>query len=111
MRPAAISNVRRCLMRSWLTSLALAAVIFGCAASRPPSCEPGGRKNGSGSATAGRALIGIAEVLVGAELTDHDDEMKRQGINWTRGCISLISRDIRELYDTIPVGTAVVIER
>ena len=39
-----------------------------------------------------------------------DDELNRKGVNWTYGCISLVSRDIQELYDLVPVGTPVVIE-
>ncbi len=39
-----------------------------------------------------------------------DDDLNRKGINWTYGCISLLSHDIEELYDVIPVGTLVVIE-
>jgi murein L,D-transpeptidase YafK len=40
-----------------------------------------------------------------------DDGLNRKGVNWTHGCISLLNRDIRELYETVPVGTPVVIER
>jgi lipoprotein-anchoring transpeptidase ErfK/SrfK len=39
-----------------------------------------------------------------------NDELNRDGVNWTYGCISLLSRDIRDLYDIVPVGTRVVIE-
>jgi len=39
-----------------------------------------------------------------------DDELNRKGINWTYGCISLLTRDIRQLDDIVPVGTLVVIE-
>lgn len=39
-----------------------------------------------------------------------DDAANRAGLNWTYGCISLLSQDIEELYDIIPVGTPVVIE-
>jgi lipoprotein-anchoring transpeptidase ErfK/SrfK len=38
------------------------------------------------------------------------DALNRGGVNWTYGCISLLSRDIEELYRMIPVGTLVVIE-
>jgi lipoprotein-anchoring transpeptidase ErfK/SrfK len=39
-----------------------------------------------------------------------NDALNRAGVNWTYGCISLLGRDIRELYDIVPVGTRVVIE-
>ena len=39
-----------------------------------------------------------------------DDDLNRKGVNWTYGCISLVSRDIQELYDLVSVGTPVVIE-
>jgi lipoprotein-anchoring transpeptidase ErfK/SrfK len=39
-----------------------------------------------------------------------NDDLNRGGVNWTYGCISLLSHDIRELYDIVPVGTRVVIE-
>jgi lipoprotein-anchoring transpeptidase ErfK/SrfK len=39
-----------------------------------------------------------------------NDALNRAGVNWTYGCISLLSRDMRELYDIVPVGTRVVIE-
>ncbi len=32
-------------------------------------------------------------------------------VNWTRGCISVSNNDAKELYETIPVGTEVVIHR
>lgn len=56
----------------------------------------GGRVAGTGGA------IGIH----GTE----DDELNRKGVNWTYGCISLVSRDVQELYDLVSVGTPVVIE-
>jgi lipoprotein-anchoring transpeptidase ErfK/SrfK len=40
-----------------------------------------------------------------------DDALNRNGVNWTRGCISLLNRDVDELYDLVPVGARVVIER
>ncbi|MFQ5667246.1 MAG: murein L,D-transpeptidase family protein [Candidatus Binatia bacterium] len=40
-----------------------------------------------------------------------DDGLNRRGINWTEGCISLLSHDVDELYDLVPVGTRVVIGR
>ena len=30
--------------------------------------------------------------------------------DWTWGCVALDDRDIRELFDTVPVGTPVTIE-
>ena len=39
-----------------------------------------------------------------------NDALNRQGVNWTYGCISLLSRDIQELYGIVPVGTPVIIE-
>jgi murein L,D-transpeptidase YafK len=39
-----------------------------------------------------------------------NDALNRKGINWTHGCISLLSRDVQELYDAVPVGTIVIIE-
>ena len=39
-----------------------------------------------------------------------DEGLNRRGINWTQGCISLLNRDVAELYDSVPVGTRVVIE-
>jgi lipoprotein-anchoring transpeptidase ErfK/SrfK len=40
-----------------------------------------------------------------------DESLNRRGINWTEGCISLFNHDIDELYDLVPLGTRVVIER
>jgi lipoprotein-anchoring transpeptidase ErfK/SrfK len=40
-----------------------------------------------------------------------DESLNRRGINWTEGCISLFNSDIDELYDEVPLGTRVVIER
>ena len=40
-----------------------------------------------------------------------DESLNRDGINWTEGCVSLFNRDIEELYDLLPVGARVVIER
>lgn len=58
---------------------------------------------GRGGQTAGTGgAIGIHGTV--------DDALNRQGVNWTYGCISLLNRDIRELYDIVPVGTRVVIE-
>lgn len=57
----------------------------------------GGRVPGIGSA------IGIH----GAE----DESKNRRGIDWTLGCISLFNRDVDELYDLVPEGTRVLIQR
>jgi lipoprotein-anchoring transpeptidase ErfK/SrfK len=40
-----------------------------------------------------------------------DESLNRRGINWTEGCISLFNADVEELYQLVPVGTRVVIER
>lgn len=40
-----------------------------------------------------------------------DESLNQRGVNWTRGCISLLNRDVDELYDLVPVGARVVIER
>jgi lipoprotein-anchoring transpeptidase ErfK/SrfK len=40
-----------------------------------------------------------------------DESLNRRGINWTEGCISLFNADVDELYQLVPVGTLVVIER
>lgn len=51
---------------------------------------------------------------VGGQVGIHgtsDEGMNRRGENWTRGCISLLNRDVEELYSMIDVGTRVVIEK
>ena len=40
-----------------------------------------------------------------------DESLNRRGINWTEGCISLRNADVEELYQLVPIGTRVVIER
>lgn len=40
-----------------------------------------------------------------------DDSLNRRGVNWTEGCISLFNADVDELYELVPIGTRVVIER
>lgn len=40
-----------------------------------------------------------------------DDRLNRDGIDWTHGCISLFSDDVEELYELVPLGTRVEIER
>jgi len=57
----------------------------------------------------GRRVPGIGGA-VGIHGTD-DERLNRRGINWTEGCISLFNRDVDELYELVPVGTRVVIER
>ena len=42
---------------------------------------------------------------------NEDESLNRQGVNWTAGCVSLFNGDIEELYELVPVGTRVVIER
>lgn len=51
--------------------------------------------------------IGGAIGIHGSE----DEGLNRRGVNWTAGCVSLFNADIEELYDLVPVGTRVVIER
>jgi len=57
----------------------------------------------------GRSVPGIGGAI-GIHGTE-DDSLNRRGINWTEGCISLFNHDVEELYDLVPVGTLVVIER
>ena len=40
-----------------------------------------------------------------------DEDFNRRGVNWTEGCISLFNSDVDELYELVPVGTRVMIER
>ena len=40
-----------------------------------------------------------------------DETLNARGVNWTEGCISLFNHDVDELYDRVPVGTRVLIER
>lgn len=51
--------------------------------------------------------IGGAIGIHGAE----DESKNWRGINWTLGCISLFNADVDELYDMVPIGTRVVIQR
>jgi lipoprotein-anchoring transpeptidase ErfK/SrfK len=57
----------------------------------------------------GRTVPGIGGA-VGIHGTE-DESLNRLGINWTEGCVSLLNRDVEELYDLVPVGSRVVIER
>jgi murein L,D-transpeptidase YafK len=41
----------------------------------------------------------------------HDDMAVDLYQNWTNGCVSLKNEDIDELYDMVPVGTKVTIEK
>lgn len=36
--------------------------------------------------------------------------LNRGGVDWTYGCISLLDKDVRDLYATVPRGTLVLIE-
>lgn len=47
---------------------------------------------------------------VGIHGTDREDSNVR-GDDWTFGCISLLNQHVAELYDTIPIGTPVLIEK
>jgi lipoprotein-anchoring transpeptidase ErfK/SrfK len=57
----------------------------------------------------GRSVPGIGGAI-GIHGTE-DESLNRRGINWTEGCLSLFNHDVEELYDLVPVGTRVVIER
>jgi lipoprotein-anchoring transpeptidase ErfK/SrfK len=57
----------------------------------------------------GRSLPGIGGAI-GIHGTE-DESLNRRGINWTEGCVSLFNHDVEELYDLVPIGTRVVIER
>jgi hypothetical protein len=57
----------------------------------------------------GRSVPGIGGA-VGIHGTE-DESLNRRGVNWTAGCVSLFNPDIDELYDLVPLGTRVVIER
>jgi murein L,D-transpeptidase YafK len=65
------------------------------------------------SGSANRAVLGQSSVrgpggLIGIHGSDKE-ELNRVGINWTFGCISLVNRDIEELYREVETGTAVLI--
>ncbi len=56
---------------------------------------------------------GHAEPGIGGAIGIHgveNENLNRDGIDWTEGCISLFNRDVDELYDLVPIGTRVVIE-
>jgi murein L,D-transpeptidase YafK len=57
----------------------------------------------------GRSVSGIGGAI-GIHGTE-DESLNRRGINWTEGCVSLFNHDVEELYDLVPIGTRVVIER
>jgi murein L,D-transpeptidase YafK len=57
----------------------------------------------------GRSVPGIGGAI-GIHGTG-DESLNRRGINWTEGCVSLFNHDVEELYDLVPIGTRVVIER
>ncbi len=57
----------------------------------------------------GRSVPGVGGA-VGIHGTE-DERLNRRGVNWTAGCVSLFNQDIDELYDLVPLGTRVVIER
>ena len=57
----------------------------------------------------GRTVPGIGGA-VGIHGTEHEN-LNRRGVNWTQGCVSLLNHDVEELYDLVPIGTRVVIER
>lgn len=47
---------------------------------------------------------------VGIHGTDREDSNAR-GDDWTWGCISLLNQHVAELYETVPIGTPVLIMR
>lgn len=47
---------------------------------------------------------------VGIHGTDREDSNVR-GDDWTFGCVSLLNQHVAELYDLIPIGTPVLIEK
>jgi len=47
---------------------------------------------------------------VGIHGTDREDSNVR-GDDWTFGCVSLLNQHVAELYDIVPIGTPVLIER
>jgi len=55
----------------------------------------------------GRRYVGMGG-LIGIHGTDKE-ELNRAGIDWTLGCVSLATRDARELYAMVPEGTLVYI--
>jgi len=57
----------------------------------------------------GRRVAGIGGA-VGIHGTE-DESLNRRGENWTEGCVSLFNHDVEELYDLVPIGTRVLIER
>jgi lipoprotein-anchoring transpeptidase ErfK/SrfK len=57
----------------------------------------------------GRSVPGIGGAI-GIHGTE-DETLNRRGVNWTEGCISLFNHDVEEVYDLVPIGTRVVIER
>lgn len=65
-------------MRECLAMLVLGAMVSGCSASRPPACPPDGGANRTVPAVAGRVFVTIAEVIVGAELVDHERDDQRR---------------------------------
>ncbi len=60
-----------------------------------PKARPGSRLPGPGS-------------LLGIHGTDKE-ELNRVGVNWTLGCVSLLNRDVEELYQLVEPGTLVLI--
>jgi lipoprotein-anchoring transpeptidase ErfK/SrfK len=71
------------------------------------------RRGGNGASRCGHGSPGGQVPGAGGAIGIHgtkDYMLNRNGVNWTHGCISLLSRDIRELYDTVAVGTPVVIQ-
>lgn len=57
----------------------------------------------------GRRVPGIGGA-VGIHGTE-DEQLNQRGVNWTEGCVSLFNHDVEELYELVPIGTRVVIER
>ncbi|MBX3102064.1 MAG: L,D-transpeptidase [Bacteroidetes bacterium] len=54
------------------------------------------------------------EATVGGEVGIHgvpsgQDDLIREGVDWTLGCLSLTNRDVADLYPVVQVGTRIVI--
>lgn len=50
----------------------------------------------------------------GSAIGIHGSDREREnltGVDWTWGCVSMLNEDVAELYDLVPVGTPVLIER
>ncbi|HZR84793.1 MAG TPA: L,D-transpeptidase [Candidatus Binatia bacterium] len=58
-------------------------------------------------------VAGAAPPSAGGQVGIHGTDQPRfneLGVDWTFGCVSLMNRDVNELYDLVPDGTLVLIE-